>query len=87
MVIYNLRLLHLPAFRFEWHPQVKTVYVIEIGKLVSGHEVAEAIAQDVRTQGDATNAALIWARGYRAGRSFRLDARSEENDGKHIAGC
>lgn len=82
-MIYNLRLLHLPAFRFEWHPLEKTVYVIEIGKLVNGSEVANKIAAEIGTQGDATNAALIWARGYRVGRSFKLDKRSvaESADG------
>lgn len=74
-MIYNLKLLHMPAFRFEWHPLEKTVYVIEIGKLVEGKEIANSIAGDIRTQGEATNAALIWSRGYRAGRSFKLDIR------------
>lgn len=76
MAIYNLRLVHLPAFRFEWHPAAKTLYVIELGKTVEGRELAEQIAGDVCTEGEATDAALIWGRGYRAGRSYRLDLRS-----------
>lgn len=75
-MIYNLKLLHMPAFRFEWHPLEKTVYVIEIGKLVEGKEIANVIAHEIRTQGDATNSALVWSRGYRAGRSFKLDVRT-----------
>lgn len=82
MVIYNLRLLHMPGFRFEWHPLTKAVYVIEIGKLVDGKEVGNQIANDVKTHGEASMAALIWARGYRAGRSFRLDIRSSVGEVK-----
>jgi hypothetical protein len=76
MSIYNLRLVHLPAFRFEWHPSSKALFVIELGKTVGGKELAEQIAGDIRTEGEATDAALIWGRGYKAGRSYKLDLRS-----------
>lgn len=63
------RILHIkqpqfPQFRFEWHPQTERVYVIRIGALP---EVGEVLAHHIDTHGAATNAVLIWLRGFREG--------------------
>jgi len=61
-MIYNIKQAHLSAFRFEWHPEIKRVYVIRLGVVP---EVGDPIAFDIENQGAAINAVLIWGRGYR----------------------
>jgi hypothetical protein len=55
----------LPQFRFEWHRDSKRVYLVRLGGFP---EIGEPIAYEVADQGQATNAVLIWCRGYHEGR-------------------
>lgn len=50
------------SYRFEWHPRTKRVYVI---RLHSTPLMGEPIAMGIGDMGAATNAVLIWSRGYR----------------------
>lgn len=56
----------LPHLRFEWHPGTRRVYVIRLGAVPL---VGDPIAFDIENHGQATNAVLIWTRGYRAARA------------------
>lgn len=65
-MIFHIRQPAFPQFRFEWHPQTRKVYVIRLGV---APEIGEAFAHEIADQGAATNAALIWLRGYRAAKA------------------
>lgn len=51
-----------PHLRFEWHPAAQTVYLIRLDRKPA---VGNAIAAGVPNMGVATNAVLIWLRGYK----------------------
>lgn len=54
---------NFPQFRFEWHPKARRVYLVRIGQKP---EIGEVFAFEIENEGQATNAVLIWLRGYRA---------------------
>lgn len=65
-MIYHMRQPLVPDVRFEWHPDARRVYAIRVGVTP---EVGEPIAFDIADRGAATNAVLIWCRGYRAAKA------------------
>lgn len=62
--IWHIKAPRTPQYRFEWHPQKRIVYLVRIGSVP---EVAEAMAFNIETHGDAHNAVLIWLRGFHEG--------------------
>lgn len=60
--IYHLKQPNFPQFRFEWHPLTRRVYLI---RLAVEPLMGDPIAFDIADYGAATNAVLIWLRGYR----------------------
>jgi hypothetical protein len=60
--IFHIKSIHIPQFRFEWHPDTKKVYMIRVGSVP---EHAECICDDVRDHGQAMMTSAIWFRGYR----------------------
>lgn len=60
--VYHLR--SASGFSFEWHPRTRKVYLVR-----TDHKpvVAEVMAFDIETHGDAVNAINIWLRGYHEG--------------------
>jgi hypothetical protein len=67
-MIYHIGTPNLPQFRFEWHPDKKTVYLID---LHSTPLIGEAIAFEVPNKGAAHNSVLIYLRGYRRAKGER----------------
>lgn len=65
-MICQIRQPAWPQFRFEWHPQSRKVYVIRLGMTP---EIGEPFAHEIRDQGAAVNAVLIWLRGYKAAKA------------------
>lgn len=64
--VYHMRQAQVPAFRFEWHPGTRKVYVIaaqQIGDLGPG--IARLLMDDVPDHGAALNFVLAWCRGWR----------------------
>jgi hypothetical protein len=64
--VYHLRQAQVPAFRFEYHPGVRKLYVIptqQIGDL--SPSVARLLMDNVPDHGAATNFVLAWCRGWR----------------------
>lgn len=57
------------GFMFEWHPITQRVFLVrmDIKTNASGVHVAECIAQDIVTHGEAVNAANIFNRGFEKG--------------------
>lgn len=67
--IYHIKAPLIPQYRFEWHPKSRKIYIIRIG---TTPEIAEALAFNIETHGDALNAVLIWSRGFREGQTPTL---------------
>ena len=63
-------------YRFEWHPEAKTVYLIRLWVFPL---MGDPIAMNVLDHGAAFNAALVWCRGYREG-SGHLRVGSEPSE-------
>lgn len=66
----RIKTASLEGVIFEWHPQARKVYYIEVdaaGKPKNGQ--AFIIAWNVETHGDAINYIHVWLRGYEKGQS------------------
>lgn len=82
-MIYNVKIPSLPQFRFEWHHETRKVYYVRLGTVP---EVGEILAHDIDNRGAATNAVLIWCRGYREAKSPAiggLELHEREAAAKH----
>lgn len=69
MGIIHIKSPNLPEFRFEYHPETKKVYSIE---LAITPLTGEILAFDVPDHGTAINCVNIWIRGYRASKPLGL---------------
>ena len=69
-MIFHVKTPAFPQFRFEFHPQKHRVYLIRVGAVP---EIGEAVAFDIVDTGAATNAVLIWLRGYRTAKGEMWD--------------
>ena len=58
-----------PDFRFEWHPEIKRVYLIRLN-VPKEEMMGEPFAFDIDNEGAAYNAVLIFLRGYRAAQTL-----------------
>jgi hypothetical protein len=78
-MIQVIRNAALPAFRFEWHPQTRKVYLIRLPAEGEQRRFAESgvmpqldaevIAEHADTHAQAFGAVQTWSRGYKAGRA------------------
>jgi len=65
-------ILHIRAplateFRFEWHPQIRKVYLVRQGR--EGPELGEILAEHAETHAHAINFVQTFLRGYREGQA------------------
>lgn len=67
--IYVIKVPSNMRYRFEYHPGVKRVFVIDLAQKVDKGKNAQAeiAATDVADHGAAVRAVLEWNRGYKAG--------------------
>ena len=71
--VYHIKQPAFPQFRFEYHPQVRKVYLVRLGVEPL---IGEGIALEVPDYGVATNSVLIWLRGYREGSAHGIGNRN-----------
>lgn len=67
--ITHLKAPNFPQFRFEYHPNVKKIYLIRVG---TNPEIGEMFAHEIETEGAAWNSVLIFLRGYRTAKAEEL---------------
>lgn len=56
-----------PQFRFEWHPHTQRVYYIR----ETTPTIGRVLAMNIKTEGGAHNAVLIFLRGFQEARDGR----------------
>lgn len=79
--IAQIKQPNYPQLRFEWHPQKQVCYVIRVGVLTDGKEMAEPFAWEIQNSGQAINATQIWLRGYQHGKlELRTGSVSEHKE-------
>lgn len=66
--IFHIKAPKWPAYRFEWHPKERKLYLI---RLAVEPPMGEAIGVNIETHGDAYNAVQIFLRGVREGQAAR----------------
>lgn len=64
------------GFRFEWHPRVKEVYVIE-----PGSQTGIQVASGVQDPHQARICTMLWCRGYLFLKQKINEARRDDRDG------
>lgn len=74
-LVQQIKMLDFPEFRFEWHPQVQKVLLIEIGKGkgADGCYGGQVIAEHCEDRGKAFGFVQTFLRGYRRGKSGGAD--------------
>lgn len=67
--VFLIKQAAFPDFRFEWHPEIKRVYLIRLN-VPKEQMMGEPFAFEIADQGAAINAVSIFLRGYRAAQTF-----------------